>query len=236
VSIYDALYASDVLDPVAKGPFDEARAQKVVSYVAELLDKFVPLSEGSHTSCSGYTVADDLSLSPPLKDPSSFVGFQGEPSKPTALLFCHNDLHIHLSIDAEHKVGKYSSAGVSDVVMESATTAIVDLEDSAAVADAEEKVGAYTVWSGLMRGDLEDTFEKGGKTMTRKVRASERSEAPCLAAGFAAAGAAGVAAAGAATAPTGVARTLSQLKPSRHSSPRTGSTRRRSRTSLRRKS
>ncbi|RYD83540.1 MAG: malate synthase G, partial [Sphingomonadales bacterium] len=151
-SLYDALYGTDALPGVAKpGGYDEARGAQVIAYARAFLDSAVPLAAGSWA---------DLSGEPVLADPSQQVA---------PMLFKHNGLHIEVVIDREHPIGRNDPAGIADVVLESALTSIVDLEDSVAAVDAEDKVAAYANWLGLMRGDLEESFEKGGKTLTRRL-------------------------------------------------------------------
>jgi len=132
----------------------------VIAWAKAFLDKAVPLASGSWV---------DLSGEPVLADPTLLVGRAGD-----NYLFRHNGLHIEVVIDREHPIGKTDPAGIADVILESAITTIVDLEDSIAAVDAEDKVAAYTNWLGLMRGDLEDTFEKGGRTLTRRLNDDRR--------------------------------------------------------------
>jgi malate synthase len=143
-SLYDALYGTDVLDalPARPGGYDEVRGAGVVAYAREFLDAAIPgWRDGSHL------VAE----------------------RPGGKLFKHNGLHIELVIDRDHPVGKSDPDGIADVILEAALTTIIDLEDSVAAVDAEDKVAAYTNWLGLMRGDLTASFEKGGKRLTREL-------------------------------------------------------------------
>ena len=117
---------------------------------------------------TGWSVIDGA-LSPALKDPSRFVGFSGEAAAPTSILLKNNGLHIELVIDRTHPVGRGDPSGLADVVLESALSTIVDLEDSVAAVDAADKVAAYRNWLGLMKGDLSASFQKGGKTLTRAL-------------------------------------------------------------------
>jgi malate synthase len=128
----------------------------------------VPLAAGSHTDVKGWSIKDSV-LSPALKDPAAFVGYRGEAANPSSVLLRHNGLHIELVIDRTHPVGKGDPSGQADVILEAALTTIVDLEDSVAAVDAEDKTEAYANWLGLMKGDLEATFDKGGKSMTRAL-------------------------------------------------------------------
>ncbi|HWU94502.1 MAG TPA: malate synthase G, partial [Sphingomonas sp.] len=151
-SLYDALYGTDALPGAAKpGGYDAERGSQVIAYAKEFLDKAVPLASGSWTELRG---------TPVLADPAQQVG---------PWLFRHNGLHIEVLIDRGHPIGRDDPAGIANVVLESALTAIVDLEDSIAAVDAEDKVAAYANWLGLMRGDLEESFDKGGRTLTRRL-------------------------------------------------------------------
>ncbi|MGN6820972.1 MAG: malate synthase G [Sphingomonas sp.] len=164
-SLYDALYGTDAIPGTAKpGGYDPERGAQVIAWAKAFLDKAVPLASGSWAELTG---------APELADPSLLVGRAGE-----NYLFRHNGLHIELVIDREHPIGKTDPAGIADVILESAITTIVDLEDSIAAVDAEDKVAAYANWLGLMRGDLEDTFEKGGRAMTRRLNDDRRYTAP----------------------------------------------------------
>lgn len=159
-SLYDALYGTDALDaPQARpGGYDAQRGEAVIRRAKALLDEAVPLAAGVWADWKGET--------PHLANPAQLVA-----RKPGGWLFRHNGLHIELVIDPVHPIGKTDPANIADVVLEAALTTIVDLEDSVAAVDAEDKVAAYTNWLGLMRGDLEASFEKGGRTLTRKLEA-----------------------------------------------------------------
>ncbi|WP_299328232.1 malate synthase G [Parasphingopyxis sp.] len=158
-SLYDALYGTDVLPGSPKpGGYDEERGAQVIAAARDLLDEFLPLADGSWRDFEGGT--------PELTDPGQLIGRNGK-----SMLFRHNGLHIEVVIDRDHPIGKTDMAGIADVIVEAALTTIVDLEDSVAAVDAEDKVLAYRHWLGLMRGDLEASFEKGGKTMTRALSA-----------------------------------------------------------------
>ncbi|HRE20369.1 MAG TPA: malate synthase G [Rhabdaerophilum sp.] len=164
-SLYDALYGTDAIEPPVAGGYDPARGAKVIAFAKAFLDKALPLAAGSWTSWTGGQ--------PQLANPERFVGRNGD-----NLLFRNNGLHIELVIDKSHRIGKDDPAGLADVVLESALTTIVDLEDSIAAVDAEDKVAAYANWLGLMDGTLEDTFEKNGKPMTRKLNVDRTYTAP----------------------------------------------------------
>ncbi|WEF23928.1 malate synthase G [Paracoccus sp. S3-43] len=174
-SLYDALYGSDVLGPPpAPGPLDPARRDAVVARAAQFLDEAFPLTTGSHAEVSGYR-ADAGGLTATiersevtLRDPSAFVGRRVEGVE-TGLVLRHNGLHVELVVNPDHPIGAASASGLRDVVVEAALTAIQDCEDSVAAVDAEDKVGVYANWLGLMKGDLTDSFEKNGRTMTRRL-------------------------------------------------------------------
>lgn len=157
-SLYDALYGTDALDaPQARpGGYDVQRGEAVIRRAKAFLDEAVPLAAGVWADWKGET--------PHLANPAQLVA-----RKPGGWLFRHNGLHIELVIDPAHPIGKTDPANIADVVLEAALTTIVDLEDSVAAVDAEDKAAAYTNWLGLMRGDLEASFEKGGRTLTRKL-------------------------------------------------------------------
>ncbi|MBL6958173.1 MAG: malate synthase G [Rhodospirillales bacterium] len=183
-SLYDALYGTDVIGEEGgceKGSgYNPARGAAVVAWAADFLDQSAPLAGGSHRDVVGYAVADAnggkylaVTLADGsetgLKDPGQFAGWQGEAAAPTAVLLANNGLHAEIQIDRDNMIGKEHAAGVKDVLLESAITTIQDLEDSIAAVDAEDKVAAYRNWLGLMKGDLAETFEKGGKSMTRRL-------------------------------------------------------------------
>ena len=177
-SLYDALYGTDALGdlPVGSG-YDAARGARVVARAKAFLDEAAPLAEGSHADVTGWSVVDG-DLSPALKDAGQFVGFTGEAGAPASILLAHNGLHIELVIDRSHPVGRGDAAGLADVMLESALTTIVDLEDSVAAVDAADKAEAYRNWLGLMRGDLSATFRKGGETLTRALEPDRQWTAP----------------------------------------------------------
>ena len=177
-SLYDALYGTDALgDLPVGGGYDAARGARVVARAKAFLDEAAPLAEGSHTDVAGWSVIDGA-LSPALKDAGQFVGFTGEASAPASILLVNNGLHIELVIDRSHPVGRSDAAGLADVVLESALSTIVDLEDSVAAVDAADKAEAYRNWLGLMRGDLSATFKKGGETLTRALEPDRQWTAP----------------------------------------------------------
>jgi malate synthase len=165
-SLYDALYGTDAIPGQAAGKgYDPARGAQVIAWAKTFLDEAAPLADGTWAEFTGGE--------PALKNPAQLVGRSGD-----NLLFRHNGLHIEVVVDRSHPVGKDDPAGIADVILESALTTIVDLEDSIAAVDADDKVEAYTNWLGLMRGDLEASFEKGGKTLTRALEADRAYRAP----------------------------------------------------------
>jgi len=179
-SLYDALYGTDVIPEddgaTRSGPYNPVRGDKVIAYARDFLNRHCPLSIGDHTDAQAYTVVNgQLQVVLPdgqisaLADPAQFRGYIGEPNEPGSVLLRHNGLHIEIQIDPESPVGATDSAGVKDIVLEAALTTIQDCEDSVAAVDAEDKAVVYHNWLGLMRGDLTDTFEKGGKTLTRTL-------------------------------------------------------------------
>jgi malate synthase len=177
-SLYDALYGTDALGPPPAGPgFDAERGAKVIARAKTFLDEAVPLASCSHAEVTDYGI-EHGALVPALKHATALAGWRGDPANPEALLFRHNGLHIELVIDRSHPIGKTDPAGVADVVLESALSTIVDLEDSIAAVDAEDKVEAYANWLGLMKGDLEAGFDKGGRALIRKLNADRTYTAP----------------------------------------------------------
>jgi malate synthase len=158
-SLYDAFYGTDALDAPAAQPggYDEERGAAVIAQGREFLDQAVPLAEGSWADL-------DHELLYTLKDESQIVGHTDR-----GPLFRDNGLHIEVVIDREHPVGRTDKAGIADIIVEAALTTIADCEDSVAAVDAEDKLLAYTNWLGIIRGDLSESFAKGGKTLTRTL-------------------------------------------------------------------
>jgi malate synthase len=181
-SLYDALYGTDVISeddgatkvgPTGK-PYNPQRGKKVIAYARHVLDRTAPLRKGSHLHSVGYRIKDGK-LAVKLKDGSTtslqsasqLIGFQGEAKDPSSVLLQHNGLHLDLCIDRNTSIGKSDAAGVCDLALEAALSTILDLEDSVAVVDAQDKVLAYSNWLGLLNGSLTETIHKGDKTFTR---------------------------------------------------------------------
>jgi malate synthase len=168
-SLYDALYGTDALgDAPPVGGYDAARGARVVAWGRRFLDDAVPLAAGSWRDIGGLHVQDGA-LVPALADAAHFAGFTGDAAAPTGILLEHHGLHIHIVIDPGHAIGRSDAAGIADIRLESALSAIMDCEDSVACVDAEDKVGAYANWLGLMRGDLTEQVTKGAATITRRL-------------------------------------------------------------------
>ena len=177
-SLYDALYGTDAMGDLPKGKeYDVERGGRVVDWTMDFLDRVVPLAGTSWESRSAFKIENgklrfvkEGGRTLRLADESQFVGYNGPIEEPTALVLRNNGLHIELVIDREHRIGRHDAAGIADVFLEAAVSTICDCEDSVACVDAEDKVQAYRNWLGLMTGALEDSFEKGGKTITRRLR------------------------------------------------------------------
>jgi malate synthase len=188
-SLYDALYGTDVIpeDGAAEraGGYNPVRGNRVIAYAKDFLDKYCPLTAGSHADATAYTIGNgtlevDLATGQKttLQAPQQLRGYCGDAGKPSSVLLQHNGLHIEIQIDSQHPIGATDAAGVKDVVLEAALTTIQDCEDSVAAVDAQDKAIAYGNWLGLMRGDLADNFDKGGKTVTRRLNADRHFTAP----------------------------------------------------------
>ncbi len=179
-SLYDALYGTDVISEeggAEKGKgYNPVRGDKVIAFAKDFLNQTFPLAQGSHADATQYAVVNNA-LAVTLKDgsttalahPSQFVGFNGDAAAPVEIVLLNNGLHVIIEIDANSPVGKTDAAGVKDLTLEAAVTTIQDLEDSVAAVDAEEKVEGYRNWLGLMKGDLQESIEKNGKTITRAL-------------------------------------------------------------------
>ena len=180
-SLYDALYGTDALPGAPQGQgYDPARGAQAVAWAAEFLDKAAPLAGASHADVTAYRREGAELLAVIHGEAQPVPGFAGwrEEGGATIYLLRHHGLHIELVIDPTHPVGAASASGLRDVVLESALTAIQDCEDSVAAVDAEDKALVYRNWLGLMTGRLEDTFEKGGRRMTRRLNPDRHYTAP----------------------------------------------------------
>ena len=168
-SLYDALYGTDALGDLSLGKgYDPDRGARVIAWGRAFLDEVLPLATGSHSDVTAYRI-ERGALSPALRDPAQFVGYRGGPDTPNAVILRNHGLHVILRIDPGHRIGAQDKAGVADIRLESALSAIMDCEDSIAAVDAEDKVAAYANWLGLMRGDLEEMLVKDGRTITRRL-------------------------------------------------------------------
>ncbi len=180
-SLYDALYGTDAIDrtgDLAPGKgYNPRRGEAVIAFARAALDVAAPLATGSWADADGFAVKNGA-LVPALKDPAQLKGWQGDAADPSLILLGHNGLHIEVHIDRSTPIGKSDKAGISDVVLESAVTTIMDCEDSVAVVDAEDKAHAYRNWLGLMNGTLSASFEKGGKTIERRANPDRQYTAP----------------------------------------------------------
>ncbi|MEZ5154447.1 malate synthase G [Rhodococcus zopfii] len=179
-SLYDALYGTDAIseeDGAEKGTgYNKVRGDKVIAWARDFLDKAAPLATGSHTGTTGYRIEDgELKVTladgtvTTLAQPEKLVGYLGDTNAPTSILLRNNGLHIDIQIDPQSPIGSTDTAGIKDLVLESAVTTIMDFEDSVAAVDADDKVVGYRNWLGLNRGDLSESFRKGDKTLTRTL-------------------------------------------------------------------
>ncbi|MEP1614443.1 MAG: malate synthase G [Roseobacter sp.] len=171
-SLYDGFYGTDAMgSPAPKGGYDQGRGARVVAKARVFLDEAFPLENASHADAKRYIIHKGALLvdDQPLSDPAKFIGFTGHPKAPNSIVLRNNGLHVKLIFDRTHTIGGRDQAGLADVQMESAISAIMDCEDSVACVDAQDKVVAYSNWLGLMTGTLEETFEKGGQTLTRRL-------------------------------------------------------------------
>jgi malate synthase len=180
-SLFDALYGTDAMGSAPPaGPYDRGRGARVVARVRVFLDDAFPVAGGSHADARRYHIqngallVDDL----PLISPEKFAGYRGHPKAPDAVLLVNNGLHVELVFDRTHPVGSRDQAGLADVVLESAISAIMDCEDSVACVDAADKVLAYGNWLGLMQGTLEADVEKAGRKTRRKLNEDRSYTAP----------------------------------------------------------
>ncbi|MBL3575353.1 malate synthase G [Rhodovulum sulfidophilum] len=171
-SLYDALYGTDAMGgPAPVGGYDRGRGARVVARARVFLDEAFPVAGTSHADARRYHVQGGALLidDHPLEDPSKFAGYRGHPRAPDAVLLKNNNLHVELVFDRTHPVGARDQAGLADIRLESAVSAIMDCEDSVACVDAADKIVAYRNWLGLMRGELSTDFVKGGERVTRAL-------------------------------------------------------------------
>lgn len=188
-SLYDALYGTDVISEeggAEKGTeYNPVRGAKVIEFARNFLDQSAPLTCGSHKDAVQYRVngsllevvlaSGDIAT---VKDGKQFVGYRGDSEEPSCILFKQHGLHFEVQVDRVSPIGKTDDAGIKDVLVESALTTIMDCEDSIAAVDAEDKVVVYRNWLGLMRGDLKETINKGGKTFERNLNADREYTTP----------------------------------------------------------
>ncbi|WP_226759993.1 malate synthase G [Arthrobacter sp. SO3] len=187
-SLYDALYGTDVIDDAEgrehTGGYNPVRGAAVVARGRQFLDEHTRLTAGSHADVTVYRIADGALVADTpdgprgLAEPRQLAGYRGAPAEPEAVLLVHHGLHVEIQIDRSHPIGSGDPAGVKDIVLESATTTIMDLEDSVAAVDAEDKVAGYRNWLQLMQGTLTAEVTKGGRTQTRRLNPDRVYTAP----------------------------------------------------------
>ncbi|AMM34658.1 malate synthase [Sinomonas atrocyanea] len=187
-SLYDAFYGADVIDEAEGrergGDYNPVRGEAVIAKARQLLDEAVPLAHGSHADVTAYRieagalVAETAQGETGLAEPAQFVGHRGEAAAPEAILLAHHGLHLEIQVDRSHPIGSTDAAGVKDVVLEAALTTIMDLEDSVAAVDAEDKVSGYRNWLRLMQGTLTADVSKGGRTFSRRLNPDRVYTAP----------------------------------------------------------
>ncbi|MGQ3094760.1 MAG: malate synthase G [Roseateles sp.] len=188
-SLYDALYGTDAIPETdgatREGAYNPVRGGRVVAYARQVLDQAAPLAEGSHGQAVAYRVEGaQLSVTlasgdvTGLADAATFAGYQGTPDAPSSVLLVHHGLHLDIRIDRTTPIGRTDPAGIADIVLESALSTILDLEDSVAAVDAQDKLLAYRNWLGIQQGTLTEEVAKGGKSFTRRLNADRVYTAP----------------------------------------------------------
>lgn len=188
-SLYDSLYGTDVIDETDGAErtekYNPVRGARVIDHAMGLLDEIVPLAQGGHGNITQYRVKTGTLVvelgdgnQTTLKQAGQFIGFDGEATAPDTILLRNNGLHIELQIDRKHHIGKAHPAGIKDILLEAAITTIQDLEDSVATVDTGDKVLAYRNWLGLMQGNLEETFSKTDRMMTRRLNPDREYHSP----------------------------------------------------------
>ena len=177
-SLYDALYGTDAIpqDGKPQKGYDEARGALVIAWARDFLDRTFPLSSGGWSDVTGLAVENGVLVMPTgdgrsarLEGVGKLAGYQGDAAAPSTVALVNHGLHVLIQVDRDHRIGRTDRAGIADVVLESAVSTIMDCEDSVAAVDAEDKAVVYGNWLGLMDGTLEESFEKGGKTVTRRL-------------------------------------------------------------------
>ena len=183
-SLYDALYGTDVIPGDIGKAYDPDRGKKVINYVREFLDNIIPLENGSWKEISKIKIEENNlcflinEKKQKLKNKNQFVGFVGEKNNPSSVLLKNNKLHIDIIIDPNSKIGKGDKSSISDVIIESAISTIIDNEDSVAAVDSKDKIKCYRNWLGLMKGNLEAEVKKNGKKFIRKLNPNRSYTSP----------------------------------------------------------